>query len=170
MNFTYCPHCGKKDTVVKQDSTNYECSNCQWHFWNNAKGAVAIVFVQDDKLLVSRRGEAPSKGMYDLPGGFANFGEDPYVTALREAKEETGVTVAREDIELIEAYYNQSSDAVSTFDLIFLAHRWSGEFKAGDDCDALEWRPLNFIYDPSFCETHYKGLDIVITKKLAETP
>lgn len=167
MIFDYCPKCGHKGTVQKQDDTNYECSNCSWHFWNNAKASVAVAFVKDGKLLVSKRGRAgdPNLGMYDLPGGFVDFGETAQQCAIRECKEEMNVDVSEADLELIAAYHNNYADGISTVDIVFLVQKWRGEFAPQDDSAACEWKPLDFIYDPTFCEVYYKGLDKVIATK-----
>lgn len=172
MMFKFCPNCGTEGGVAKQNDTDYECTHCGWHFWNNAKASVAVAFVKDGKLLVSKRGRAtdPNFGMYDLPGGFVDFGETAQHCAVRECKEELDVRVAESDLELVAAYHNQYDTAVFTIDLVFLVQKWEGEFHPQDDSAACEWKPLDFIYDPTFCETHYKGLNQIISAKLAKSP
>ncbi len=165
MNFEYCPSCGQRSTVEKQDNTNYECRNCHWHFWNNAKTAVAVVIIKDGKLLVSKRAEEPHKGMYDLPGGFVEFGEDPYDAAIREVIEETSLHAERKNLELIAIYYNHYNDSVFTNDPVFLLKDWSGTPAAGDDSAALEWKSFDFINDPTF-EEPYTGLDKILQARL----
>lgn len=164
MNFNFCPNCGKAKTVAKIDDTNYECSDCKWHFWNNAKAAVAVIFVRDHKILVSKRAKEPNKGMYDLPGGFVDFGEDPLDCATRETAEETGVQVRREDLELVDVYTNHYQAETFTVDLLFLAKHWEGEFIAGDDSSSLEWKAFSFIHDPAFQEP-YTNLDQLLAKR-----
>lgn len=168
--FKFCPDCGTKGTVVKQDDTNYECSKCGWHFWNNAKASVAVAFVKEGKLLVSKRGRVtdPNLGMYDLPGGFVDFGETAQQCAVRECKEEMDVTVSESDLKLIAAYHNQYAADIFTVDLVFLVRKWQGEFTPQDDSAACAWKMPDFIYDPAFCEIHYKGLDKVIEAELAK--
>lgn len=43
------------------------------------------------KLLLVKRGEAPFKGQYSLPGGFLRRGETVHDSAVRELEEEAGV-------------------------------------------------------------------------------
>ncbi len=97
-----------------------------------------------------------------------DFGENAYDTAIREAKEETSVIIQKDDLQLIAAYHNLYTEVVSSVDLVFLVQHWEGEFTPQDDSAALEWKPLNFIYDPSFCETFYTGLDKKIIAALAK--
>jgi len=170
MKFKFCPNCGIEGGVKQENETDYACSICGWKFWNNAKAAVAIAFVRDKQMLVSQRGREPNKGMYDLPGGFVNFGENAYDTAIRETKEETGVDISRESLELLDVYQNDYNPGAFTVDIIFLVRSWQGDFRANDDSAALLWKSLDFIYDESFSEKFYTGLDKAILAKLNKQP
>jgi ADP-ribose pyrophosphatase YjhB (NUDIX family) len=166
--FTYCPGCGHKDTVTTSNETEYKCSDCGWITWNNAKATVAILFVKDGKLLVSKRAIEPMKGQYDLPGGFVDFAEGAYDAVIREAYEETGIKLQPEDIELIDAYKNRYLPTVSTIDMIFWVHRWEGEFVPSDDSEELVWKDPEFINDPKFAAP-YPALDLLIKERLSKS-
>lgn len=168
MNFNYCPSCGHKGTVKKQDNTNYECRDCGWHFWNNAKTCTAIAFVRDGKLLVAKRDREPNKGKYELPGGFVDYGETVYEAAIREIKEELGIQLTKNDLQVVEIYYNDYNPGIFTTDIVFLVTDWAGEPMAGDDVAAILWKPLDFIYDSNFCQKYYDGLDKTIVARLAQ--
>lgn len=167
MQFTYCPSCGSKDTVQKQDATNYECRTCHWHFWNNAKAATALALINSDgQLLVVKRAREPNKGKYELAGGFVDYGEDAYDGAIREAREELSITIAREDLQLLDAYHNDYNPGIATIDLAFLVTKWDGQLQPGDDVAEFLWQPLNVIYSPDFCQPYYTGLDAAIRTAL----
>jgi 8-oxo-dGTP diphosphatase len=55
---------------------------------------IVIFTLEDDslKVLLIERGHEPFKGSWALPGGFIDIGEDLEQAALRELKEETGVS------------------------------------------------------------------------------
>ncbi len=53
-------------------------------------GAVAV---QDDALLLVRRGRGPAAGEWSVPGGRVEMGETLHVAVVREVLEETGLEV-----------------------------------------------------------------------------
>ncbi|HEX3335632.1 MAG TPA: NUDIX domain-containing protein [Jatrophihabitans sp.] len=56
--------------------------------------AGAIVYDNARRLLLIRRGQAPSQGLWSVPGGRCRPGEAPADACVREAVEETGLAVA----------------------------------------------------------------------------
>jgi len=92
--------------------------------------AVGIVCFRGDEVLLIRRGTPPLAGSWSIPGGKIEPGEPAKTAALRELKEEAGVTA--DLVGLIDVV-----DAIMPphhYVLIDYAARWtSGEPKAGDD-------------------------------------
>lgn len=168
MMFTYCPRCGTKDSVKEIDVTQYTCESCLWTFWNNPRAAIAIVLLRDDGMfLAAKRGKQPNMGKYDMPGGFAEFDEQPEACAARELLEETGLRA--DSFQLAGVYYNHYTDFVSTFDLIMVVRSWQGEPKAADDVADLEWKPLDFMNSDQFA-VNYPGLSDKLQDMLAGNP
>lgn len=169
MTFNYCPNCGQKGSVQALNPTGHECGNCGWKFWNNAKAAVALVFLHDGKVLYSKRGltSAPNFGKYDLPAGFVDFDESAQAAAIREAREELGVEIQEKDLQLTAVFHNDYNPEVTSVDIIFLVTNWAHESSALDEVAAVEWKPTRFIHDPDFCEPYYGQL-VDILEQIAE--
>jgi 8-oxo-dGTP diphosphatase len=55
--------------------------------------AVGAIAVRDGALLLIRRGHAPSRGRWSLPGGRVEPGENAHEALVREMAEETGLLV-----------------------------------------------------------------------------
>jgi 8-oxo-dGTP diphosphatase len=83
----YCIECG---AALRADPPT-RCSSCGVQLWRNAKLCAALLLVDAGKLLLVRRAVEPWLGRWDVPGGFCEYGEHPISTAIREAREETGL-------------------------------------------------------------------------------
>ena len=66
---------------------------------NNFRVSVNLVVSQDDKICLMRRYNTGwNDGMYALMGGHVEDGENPLDAAVREAKEELGITVEQQNL------------------------------------------------------------------------
>ncbi len=167
MNFKFCPNCGTKGSVAAENLTHYVCGHCGWVFWNNAKAAVAVVFINDkDELLYAKLAAEPDKGKFGLPGGFVDYGEDLFDAAAREIKEETSVDIRPEDLTILAQYADIYIPGVSVVDVVLVVGTWTGTFNAADDVAELVWRPFSFMKDPQF-RPDYQGLEENIKGYLA---
>ncbi len=72
----------------------WHCESCDFEFYLNVAAAVAALITDEEgRLLVVVRAEEPRKGMWDLPGGFADPGESAEEALGRELAEELGLVV-----------------------------------------------------------------------------
>ncbi len=110
---------------------------------NRVVPAVGTVCFKGDDVLLIQRGTKPLQGQWSLPGGRIERGEHADAAAVRELKEETGVTariVALVDV--VDAIFTsrQSGDVTRHYLLFDYAAVWiSGEPVAGDDAAHAEW-------------------------------
>lgn len=100
-----------------------------------------LIFRDGEKILLSRRKNTGYyDGYYGLPAGYIEEGEYALQAAIREAKEETGVDIAQEDLVLANTMYRLCTDHVRA-DYFFEVRKWNGEIRnpEPDKCEDLTW-------------------------------
>lgn len=102
---------------------------------------VGAVVVQQGRVLLVRRGKAPLKGHWTLPGGALEVGETLLEGVVREIREETGLIV--EPVELIELLdrIHKVEDRVQYHYVIadYLCRVIGGALQASSDAEAVRW-------------------------------
>jgi mutator protein MutT len=103
---------------------------------------VGAIIIEQDRVVLVKRGHEPLAGAWSIPGGLLEVGETLRQAAAREAMEETGLTV--EVGELLGVYDRVLRDADERtryhYVLIdFLCQRIAGEPRAASDADEARW-------------------------------
>jgi ADP-ribose pyrophosphatase len=128
--------------------------------------AVGAIVMKDGRVLLVRRGQPPSEGMWAIPGGRVELGETLQAAAEREIEEETGLTIS-------------AGDPVHTFDVILqdeagrirfhyvivdlLAVYVSGELQPGDDAHEARWVTPDELEELPVNQTTLEVLEEVIS-------
>jgi 8-oxo-dGTP diphosphatase len=104
--------------------------------------AVGAIVVRDGGVLLVRRGQPPSEGLWAIPGGRVELGESLQEAAEREIMEETGLTIrARHPVHTFDVILRDEGGRVRFHYVIvdLLADYVSGEMRPGDDAHEVRW-------------------------------
>ena len=149
----YCPYCGTR-LVEKfcEGALRHYCNQCKEPVYENPTPATCLVVVDtEDRVLLVKRSVEPKKGFWCLPGGFMELGETPEKAALRELKEETGLTGK---INMLLAVSANPSDLYHTILMVgYLVKSYSGNLIAGDDANDVAYFHYNELPEIAF-ESH----------------
>lgn len=86
-----CPRCASKTVVIK-GSWGKRCPTCSHESYPPIHACAIVLIKREDQLLLIRKPEW-AKGRFGLVAGFLDVGESLEECAIREAREETGVTI-----------------------------------------------------------------------------
>ncbi len=111
------------------------------------KGFIAhtLIFNQHKEILLLKRSanENVLPGYWDIPGGTLEDGEDPYVGAIRETLEETGITITQPHLFFCTSNVDQTKDK-QFVRLIFLTQTTTTDVVLNpDDHDQYKWIKIN---------------------------
>jgi ADP-ribose pyrophosphatase YjhB (NUDIX family) len=137
-DFKFCPQCA---ATLKQErlfgKLREVCPQCGWIHFVDPKVAAGVLVILEGRVLLVRRVNEPFRGMWTLPAGFVNGGEDPAEAAIRECEEETSLRVRVTRV--YDIVSGREHPRGADFVIVYLAEVVGGELKAGDDADAVEW-------------------------------
>jgi len=134
----YCPLCGGK-TELRQRSGAMRpvCTLCDHIVYFNPGVAVAVCILQDDQILLVRRGMEPMRGYWAMPAGFMEYDEDPKAAARREVLEETGLDVRID--RLLDVFHTSSDGGLANLVITYAASITGGTMQAQDDAEDVAW-------------------------------
>ena len=148
----YCPRCGTRLIVQNRvGRLRPVCPHCDWIFFPDPKVAVAVLVRQNGRVLLARRVNQPQRGLWTLPAGFVDAGEDPVDAAQRECLEETGLQV--EITKLLDVISNREHPGGADILIVYHAEIISGELSPGDDVDQVDFFSLEKLPPLAFQST-----------------
>ena len=108
----------------------------------------AYAVARDDEgrvLLVRASSKSGTPGVWSLPGGAVDHGEDPNHTVVRETAEETGLVVRVRALagEVVRPGIGAGAYRIRDYLVDIVA----GEEKPGDDAADVDWVPLERLPD-----------------------
>ncbi|MFE9997260.1 NUDIX domain-containing protein [Streptomyces avermitilis] len=109
-----------------------------------------LVLIRNGAVLLGKRhaNSAFAPSTWHLPAGHREQGESAMACVIREAEEETGLTIAESDLSLVHTLdLLDPGSPIPRIQLFFTASRWSGEpaVLEPDRCTEWRWWPLTAL-------------------------
>ncbi len=109
---------------------------------------VHLLIMKPGKILMLRRANTGFEdGNYSVVAGHVDGGETVVQAAIREAKEEAGISIATSDAEIVHVMHRRSPDRGERIDFFVKVTRWQGEITNAepDKCSDLSWFSLDAL-------------------------
>lgn len=123
-----------------------------------------IVRRLDSKFLLIKRADNPHKDKFAVPGGYMEINERLVDAAVRELKEETNITVNRNDLVYIGYFDSPDRDErgrVISHLFCYNARSMLPEAKSGSDAKELGWFDDDEIYNMDLAFDHSEFFDSI---------
>lgn len=137
--FTHCPYDGRPLTPCPDGEGRLRPTcGCGFIDYANPKPCVAVVVEDQGRILLGKRAHEPSRGLWDILGGFIDAGETAEEAVVREIREESGLEVR------ITRYLGSFLDdygprRLPTLNLAYAATPCGGAAGAASDIAELCW-------------------------------
>ncbi len=98
--------------------------------------------MQDDRVVLVRRGNEPLRNQWSIPGGVLELGETLRAGAAREAREETGLVVEPgEVLDAVDSIWRDGQGRPQYHYVLvdLLCRVVSGELQGGSDVSEAQW-------------------------------
>jgi len=119
---------------------------------NNLGVTVDLIIENSEGILLVERKNSPFRGYWALPGGFLEIGKESLEQCgVRETKEETGLIIQEENLELLGVYSSPHRDPRGhIISNVYVARKFLGKLKAGDDAQETSFFPINKLPELAF--------------------
>ncbi|MDD4358398.1 MAG: NUDIX domain-containing protein [Candidatus Pacebacteria bacterium] len=104
-----------------------------------------LLLIDNEKILLQRRfNTSYEDGKYSFIAGHVEKGETFSHAIIREAKEEAGIKIKEEDLQIFHIMHRKEKNS-ERIDAFFTASKWEGEIqnKEPHKCDDLSWFEMN---------------------------
>lgn len=91
--YKYCSYCSSLLGFLKKEGKTIPfCKKCSKPIYQHTPQTAACIRLnKNGEVLLVKRKNDPFRGLWSLPAGFVEYGENPINAGLRELKEETNI-------------------------------------------------------------------------------
>jgi len=150
------------------DGRLFRCPECGFNYYHNVAAATGCFIDNGRGILFLMRSKEPQKGKLDVPGGFVDPGEGLLAGLQRECKEEIGLEIKIERLQLLASFPNKypyKGIEYNTCD-VFFALKMEGLTEKMLKIEKEELSKANFI---DYKDINIEDLAFASTKKALQT-
>jgi 8-oxo-dGTP diphosphatase len=124
---------------------------------------INVFAIRDGKLLLGRRKGSAGEGMWGLPGGHLESGENMSDAAFRELKEET--SLGAQELHFLNLVNDNANNTGHRLQVGFLAQNINGEVQLMEPerCFEWQWFPIGALPENIFFG-HSKQIELFLKK------
>jgi len=130
--------------------------------------AVAALILDKGRLLLVRRKNEPSQGLWSAPGGVVELGERTEDAVRREVEEETGMRIEIDRLLRVIDHIIKDRDGHVMFHytiIYYVAHPGGGTLGASTDAEDAQWIPLDEVKNLPASRTFMSLIEDAKTKR-----
>ncbi|MDR0470668.1 MAG: NUDIX hydrolase [Nitrososphaerota archaeon] len=109
---------------------------------------IGIVIVDDQRIVLIKRGNEPARGKWTIPGGLVELGESNEEAVIREAKEETCLDVEKPRLVDVVSQVDWDAEGKIRYHYVivdYFVQVRCGDIAAASDAAELRWVPLEEV-------------------------
>jgi len=157
--YVFCPRCATRLGCEREGSRiRAKCPSCGFVQYRNPAPAAGVIVQTGEGVLLVRRRFNPFKGLWVIPSGFVESDEDVQETAVREVREETGLTVEIESLYAVESCFDDPRGPALL--VLYRGRVTGGTLAAGDDASDVRYFAIDELPEIAF-EAHRAALGVL---------